>query len=115
MPQYMLFIRGGDRSDDSPETLQRIVEEYIAWARRLQSEGKLVGGDELAPGGKVVRGTGTGQRVSDGPFTETKEAIGGYFLIQAGGEAEALAIAAQCPGLRRGGAVEVRAIVDHAG
>jgi hypothetical protein len=51
--------------------------------------------------------------VVDGPYTETKEVIGGYFLIEAADESEAVEIAKACPGLTRGGVVEVRGIIDH--
>ena len=113
MAQYMFLIRGDDEVERSPAEMQGIVEEYMAWARKLRSEGRMRGGDELASNGKMIRGFGSSATVSDGPFAETKEAIGGYFLIDADDENHALAIAKDCPGLKRGGAVEVRAIVDH--
>jgi hypothetical protein len=109
----MLLIRGDDEAERSPAEMQGIVEEYMAWARQLRSEGRMLGGDELSANGRLVRGHGASATVSDGPFTETKEAIGGYFLIEADGESQAVDIARACPGLKRGGAVEVRAIVDH--
>jgi hypothetical protein len=73
----------------------------------------MLGGDELASGGKVVRKQGDRLMVSDGPYAEGKELIGGYFLIEADDEKHATRIAGDCPGLLRSGAVEVRAIVDH--
>lgn len=115
MSQYMLLIRGDDSPELSPAEMQSIVQEYVAWAGRLRTENQLVDANELAAGGKIVRGTGSASRVTDGPFTESKEVVGGYFLIQAESEEEATRIAAACPGLRRGGAVEVRTIVDHSG
>jgi hypothetical protein len=113
MPQFMLLLRGGDAKERTPAEMQRIVEEYIAWARRLAAENRMVGGDELAGGGKVITGAGAALKVKDGPYTETKESVGGYFLIQAQSEAEAVEIAKECPGLARGGTVELRAIVEH--
>lgn len=113
MAQFMLLIRGDEEVQRSPAEMQSIVEEYIAWARKLRSEGRMLGGDELANNGKLVRGYGATASVSDGPYAETKEAIGGYFLIEADDQTHAVEIAKACPGLKRGGAVEVRAIVDH--
>jgi hypothetical protein len=113
MAQYMLLIRGDDEVERSPEEMQGIVQEYIAWARRLQAEGRMHGGDELASSGKVVRKQGDRLLVSDGPYAEGKELVGGYFLIDADSDDHAAQIAGECPGLRRNGAVEVRAVVDH--
>lgn len=113
MPQYMLLIRGDDEVERSPEEMQGIVKEYIAWAGRLRAEGRMLGGDELASGGKVVRKWGGSLQVSDGPYAEGKELVGGYFLIEADSDDHAARIAGDCPGLSRNGAVEVRAIVDH--
>lgn len=113
MAQFMLLIRGNDEVERSQTEMQGIVQEYIAWARRLRSEGRMLGGDELGPEGKIVRGHGSSLSITDGPFTETKETVGGYFLIEADDEADAARIASECPGLKRGGAVEVRGIVEH--
>jgi hypothetical protein len=113
MPKYMLLLHGGESPNYSPQEMQRIVEEYIAWARQLRTDGHMLDGDELGDGGKLIRGVGAEATVTDGPFTETKEAIGGYFLIEAADEAQAVEISKQCPGLRRGGAVQLRPIVEH--
>lgn len=113
MAQFMLLIRGDEEVERSPAEMEAIVREYMAWARSLREEGRMLGGDELSGSAKMVRGFGSSASVSDGPFAETKEAIGGYFLIEAGSEDEAVEIAKACPGLKRGGAVEVRAIIDH--
>lgn len=114
MARFMLFLRGGEQSLESysPEDFQRLIQPYIDWSNKLRAEGKHLGGDELDNGGKVVR-LRDGQVTVDGPFTETKESIGGYFMIQAADEEEAVQIASGCPILGRGGFVEVRAIVEH--
>lgn len=114
MPEYMLFIRGGD--DDaqtlSAEQAQQRIQAYIDWSRKLREENRNLGANELATSGVVLRSRG-GEVVLDGPFTETKEAIGGYFHIRAADEAEAVEIAKGCPTLTHGGAVEIRAVIDH--
>lgn len=114
MPEYMLLIRGGDddSADLSAEDAQQRIQKYIDWAQRLRERGLNLGANELAAGGVVLRSRG-GEIMVDGPFTETKEAIGGYFHIRTNDEAEAVAVASECPVLEFGGAVEVRTIVDH--
>jgi hypothetical protein len=113
MARYMLLIRGDDEQERSPSEIQAVLEQYIAWAKRLREEGRMLGGNELGPGGKVVRKSAAETRVTDGPYTETRETVGGYFLIEAEDEAEAVRIAGDCPGLARGGAVEVREVLSH--
>jgi len=114
MAEFMLLIRGGDddAAEVSAEQAQQRIQKYIDWSRKLRERGQNLGANELAAGGSVLRSRG-GEIVVDGPFAETKEAIGGYFHVQAEDEAEALAIARECPVLHFGGVVEVRAIVDH--
>jgi|SRR5579862_9875314 len=113
MPEYMLLLRGGDESGRTPEEAQCVIAQYIAWAGKLRAEGRLCGGDELAASGRVLRGTDGSVFVTDGPYPETKETIGGYFLIEAASMDDAAEIAKGCPGLLRGGEVELREIVDH--
>lgn len=114
MSEFMVLIRGGDddAAELSAEQAQQRIQKYIDWSRKLRERGQNLGANELAPGGCVLRARG-GEVVIDGPFAETKEAIGGYFHIQAETEAEAIEIARECPALQHGGVVEVRAIVSH--
>ncbi len=106
----MLIFRNNDWCKGlSPEETQRIVGEWMAWFQRLTEQGKVTAGSPLEPEGKVVSGKG-GRTVADGPFAESKEAIGGYFLLKVGGMDEAVAIAQQCPGLPYGAKVEVRPV-----
>src|SRR2546423_12658070 len=69
----------------------------MAWFERLKAEGKCVGGHPLEDEGKVI--SGKQRAVADGPFAESKEAIGGYFYLTVADEKEAIEIAKQCPGL----------------
>jgi hypothetical protein len=116
MAQFMLLLRGGggDEAADTltPEQMQAMVQPYIEWSAKLRRAGQLLAADELAGGGRVVRNV-AGRLTIDGPYTETKENIGGYYTIEAEDEAAALEIAKECPILRKGGIVEVRGIVDH--
>lgn len=114
MATYMLMLRGGEDSaaDLSPEEIQALIQPYIDWSARLRAEGRHRGGEELKMSGPVVRLRG-GEFVVDGPYTETKESIGGYFLISAADEAEAVEVAKGCPIFRHGGFVEVREVIEH--
>jgi hypothetical protein len=107
---YLLVFRGTDWCKGlSPEQMQQIGTEWMTWYQRLSDSGKVTGGNPLEPSGKIVSGKG-GRVVADGPFAESKEAIGGYFLLQVGSESEAIAIAQQCPALPYGIRVEVRPV-----
>jgi len=107
---YMLIFRGTDWCKGlSPEEIQRVVGEWMTWFQRLSDQGKVTAGSPLEPEGKIVSGKG-GRTVADGPFAESKEAIGGYFLLNASDLDEAVAIAQQCPGLPYGAKVEVRPV-----
>lgn len=112
---YLLIFRGTDwHKGLSPEQMQQVVGDWMAWFERLGREGKVAGGNPLENEGKVVTGAG-GRMVADGPFAEAKEAIGGYFLLTVKTEEEALAIARQCPGLPYGAIVELRPIASNCG
>jgi hypothetical protein len=109
---YMLLFRGTElRKSLSPEELQKVSENWMAWFRRLSEEGKAVAGNPLERKGKIV--SGKDRIVSDGPFAESKEAIGGYFLLDVATMDEALAIATECPGLPYGIRVEVRPVAGE--
>jgi hypothetical protein len=109
---YLLLFRGTNWDKElSPEQLQKVVSDWAAWFERLTKEGKCLGGHPLQSEGKIVSGK-SGRAVADGPFAESKEAIGGYFYLQVADEDEAIAIAQQCPGLEYGAKVEVRPVAD---
>lgn len=113
MADYMLLIYDDptDFTDLSPEDMQQIIAKYSAWGQRLHEEGKLVDSQKLADGeGRVLRKGTDGVRVLDGPYSETKEVVGGYFTIRAGSWEEAVAIAESCPHVESNGAIEIRRI-----
>ena len=108
--EYMLLFRGNDWYKAlSPEEMQKVADHWMAWFKRLTDEGKAVAGNPLEREGKLVSGK-NGRVVADGPFAESKEAIGGYFLLRVNTLDEAVAIAKQCPGLAYGSVVEVRPV-----
>jgi len=103
----MLLFRGNDWTKSlSPEEKQKVTDHWMAWFRRLTDQGKAIAGNPLEPEGKIV--SGKNRVVSDGPFAESKEAIGGYFLLDVETIEEAIAIAQSSPGLAYGGSIEVR-------
>jgi hypothetical protein len=105
---YMLIFHSTDwHKGLSPEEMQQVGGQWMAWFKRLTEQGKAVAGNPLEPTGKLVSGK-NGRVVADGPFAESKEAIGGYFLLEVSSLDEAVAIAKECPGLAYGATVEVR-------
>lgn len=106
--EYILLFRGVDWYKYlPPDETQAIADRWMAWFKRLMDEGRAVAGSPLEPQGRVISASKS-KVVSDGPFTESKETIGGYFLLKVKGEAEAVAIAKECPGLPYGAVVEAR-------
>ena len=105
----MLLFRGNDWLKSlSSEEKQKVTDQWMAWFRRLTEEGKAVAGNPLEREVKIV--SGKNRLVSDGPFAESKEAIGGYFLLDVASFEDAVAIAQECPGLPYGVKVEVRPV-----
>ncbi len=109
---YMLLFVGMDwHKGLAPEQAQKVSEAWMAWFKGLMAEGKAVAGHPLGLEGKTV--SGKSRAVTDGPFAEAKEAIGGYFMLDVATMDEAVAIARQCPGLPFGAIVEVRPVLSE--
>jgi hypothetical protein len=107
----MLFDNPADYADLSPEQMQTVVQEYGAWVQAMGKAGKFVGGEKLADeGGKVITRNGTGLSVTDGPYAESKEVLGGYFIVNADSYDEAVEIARGSPHAKYGCATHVRQI-----
>jgi hypothetical protein len=110
---YLLLFRGNAWLKQlSDAEIQKVTSEWMAWFEGLVQAGKCKGGHPLRDVGKLVAGK-RGHIVIDGPFAESKEAIGGYFLLRVADEAEAVAIAQKCPGLGYGCVVEVRPLAER--
>jgi hypothetical protein len=110
--EYLLLFRGTVWDKGlSPEEIQNIMTEWMSWLERLTKEGKVKAAQPLANEGKIVSWEKK-LVISDGPFAESKEAVGGYFLLYATPD-EAVEIAKQCPALKHGVVVEVRPVVDQ--
>ena len=91
--------------------MQETILKYGAWARKLKEEGRLLDAEPLDHTGRVL--DSAGGVVTDGPFMETKEMIGGYYVYNAADIDEAVTIGRECPALTYGGSVEIRPIADY--
>jgi hypothetical protein len=119
--EYLLLFRGctncqpqvgtGLHNAPSPEEIQRHMAQFTLWFERLKNEGTFQSGHPLEHSGKIVAGR---NGVTDGPFAESKEAIAGFFIIQADSLEEAVEIAKNSPCLDYGQTIEVRAIASEA-
>lgn len=110
MNDYILFLRNEtiDFSSYSPEESQRIMSDFDRWNQEMIQDGLLVASGSLQGGeGRTLRPGGV---VADGPYSEVKEVVTGFLIIQARDLDHASAIASHCPFLPRGGSVEVRPI-----
>ncbi|MBV8418252.1 MAG: hypothetical protein JO251_23905 [Verrucomicrobia bacterium] len=111
--EYMLLFRGTHWDKRlSPEEIQKVMSQWTSWFDRLTQQGKIKSAHPLVHEGQVVSWK-KGQTVADGPFAESKEAIGGYFLLHVKDHNEAVAIAKECPTLKYGVTVEVRPVAEQ--
>ncbi|HVO39796.1 MAG TPA: YciI family protein [Spirochaetia bacterium] len=112
MAQFIFFLRGSSAEfrKMSPDEIQRTIQKYDDWAKSLASRGKLRGGEKLKDDGVRTIRLDNGKVVMDGPFPETKETIGGYFIVEAADYDEAADLARSCPVYASGGTVEVRQV-----
>ena len=109
MSEYVFLYRGGQRSD-SPEQSERVMQKWIAWMKDLAEKGHMKDrGQPLELQGKVVRGKD--KLVTDGPYAESKDLVGGYTLIEAKDLSQAAELSKGCPIFEFGGLVEVRPVM----
>lgn len=108
----LLFRNAGLESHAQLTSEQKtaLAKQWNDWVDRLAAQGKLPHAHPLGLGGRVVTGP-AGERVTDGPYAEAKEVVGGYFFLKVNNLDEATAIAQQCPSLALGMIVEVRPVV----
>ena len=112
MAEFMIFIKGGEYDDHSPEEMQAVIQKFINWANRLREENRYKYADKLNDDGFILSANKEG-KIVDGPFVESKEAIGGFYIIEATDYDDALEIARSCPVFDYNGSVEVRKIYDY--
>ena len=109
MAQYLLLLHGDPSSQPrfSPEEMQKITEKYMAWSKRPYTRDSK----GLRPDpGKIIRSAGGQTRTTDGPYSETKEILVGYYAIEAANYDEAVKLALDHPHLEYGGTIEVRQV-----
>jgi len=108
----MLLLHGNPNalSGLSPEQLQTMFGRHKSWGEKLRAQGRIAGGSKLKDGeGRVLRLNGSKPVVTDGPFTESKEVIGGYYLIEADDYEHAVETAKECPHVDIG-PIEIRQV-----
>lgn len=112
MPEFVLFLRDGDPAlaTMSPEQMQGIVQRYVAWRARVQQNVRSITGHKLQDGqGRVLSGQGGSLKVSDGPYAEAREVMGGLFVIEAASYDEIVELCKDCPHLDFG-TIEIREV-----
>jgi hypothetical protein len=112
--QYLLLIYGDQSaaSSMSEEEMGQVMQAYGTYTQELEQSGAMVGGNALQPveTATTVRVRNDETLTTDGPFAETKEQLGGYYLVDVGSLDEALEWAAKIPGARHG-SIEVRPVM----
>lgn len=113
MEKFLLLFRNGVADEAafqemSPEDMQAELAKWNTWIGGIAAQGKLISTEALYPTGKVM--SNGGHLVTDGPYTESKEVVGGFMLLHAADFAEATDLAKGCPIFDTGGVVEVRHI-----
>lgn len=108
MSQFLYLFRGGDTgwTEQSPEEMQAHMARWGEWMLKISNTDQPVPGLPLQPSGKVV--SNSGELITDGPFTEGKEVVGGYVLVETTDMDQAVELAKGCPVFEFGGTVEVR-------
>jgi hypothetical protein len=110
MAEFLYVYRGGERSD-SPQQSEATMQKWVSWMKELGEKGHIKDrGQPLELTGKVVRGKQ--KVVTDGPYTESKDLVGGYTLIEAKDLAHAAELSKGCPIFESGGLVEVRPVME---
>jgi hypothetical protein len=110
MKEFLLVFRNATGPQQmSPEQLQAMMKPWQDWMGSIAAQNKLVSpGNRLEADGRVIK---PDNMVTNGPYVEIKEAVGGYIIIRAASLDEAAEISKGCPILKVGGNVEVRALV----
>jgi hypothetical protein len=117
MPRYLLVARDAGRWSEltgtaSPSEMQAVTAKYRAWSNRVAGEGKLKGGEKLQDGqGRVLRGQDNALKVTDGPYVESKEVLGGFWLLDADSYDDVVKLASDSPHLQFG-SLEIREIEE---
>jgi hypothetical protein len=114
--RYLALIYSDERADAAmtPDEQNANMAAWMSYSEDLGKSGKMLGGEALQPTltATTIRHGNGGNLITDGPFAETKEQLGGYFVINADNLDEAIAWVGKMPHLPRGGSVEIRPIME---
>ncbi|RFS22711.1 transcription initiation protein [Chitinophaga silvatica] len=113
MEEFALLFRQQEQIDNtalSPKEMEKLAQKWESWVSNLKEQDRFICNTRLAPFGKVLKPGGI---VTDGPFVEIKERLGGLFLVRAENLEEATTLAHGCPILDIGGSVEVRPLFQY--
>jgi hypothetical protein len=111
MSQFIYLYRGGERPQGTPQQMQQQMQKWMTWLKGLTDKGHVKdAGHPLERSGKMV--TGSSRTVTDGPFAEAKDVIGGYTLVEARDIGHAVELSSGCPIFEVGGSVEVRPVMS---
>ena len=112
MSNFLFLFRGGDATwtEQTPEEMQAHMQKWGAWMAGLKEKGQLVDGLPLAKSGNVVHKSG--EVITDGPYAEGAEVVGGYLIVSANDQKGAVEISKGCPIFEHDGNVEVREIMS---
>ncbi|MEP3208444.1 MAG: YciI family protein [Maribacter sp.] len=111
MKDFMMIFIGADYQELglSPEQMQNRMGKWFGWNEKMRAQGIVKGGDALVP--VVKRVSGPSRTISDGPFVDSKELIGGYYIVQAENAEAVVKIAEDYPDYDLGGTVEIREVM----
>jgi hypothetical protein len=110
MSEFLYVYRGGMNASTPPEARQQQIQRWMAWFKDLTAKGHVKNmGNPLERTGKTIKGSD--KTVTDGPFAEAKDLVGGYSLIEAKDLDQATELAKGCPIFLMGGSVEIRPIM----
>jgi len=112
MPKFIMLLHdaGSFPADISPDQIQAIIQRYVAWRQKIQQNGRKVEGHKLTEGqGRVMRGAAGSTNVTDGPYAEAREVIGGLFIVDANSYEEVVELSKDCPHLDFG-SIEIREV-----
>jgi len=109
MKEYMMIFRN-EKMDSQPsaEQMQMVLQQWQTWITGIAKDGKYSGTNRLLAEGKTIKPNSV---ITDGPYMEGKEMVGGYLVVKADSLDEAIKLAKSCPNLIYGGNVEVREVM----
>jgi hypothetical protein len=112
MKEFMMIFRNEKNENaetPSQEQMQAVMKQWQAWIKSIAQKGHFSSTNRLLSEGKTLK---SNQSVSDGPYAEVKEVVGGYLNVKADSLEQAIELAKGCPGLQMGSTVEVRAVMN---